>query len=246
MPSGHRWRSLWEAFDAGLLRGAPAGCWEWRGSVNGRGFGQVSFAGTHHRAHRVAWEIFVGPIPGKLQVRHRCGNKLFCNPAHLFLGTPLDVFRNRTCATLEERLWAEVPERRPGECWEWIGRTTTAYGHGKFSWRRQRWIASRAAYHLFKGPIPAGMLVRHKCDNPPCCNPDHLELGDIPDNMRDKFERGRHRPGAEHPMAKLSDDDVRAIRRAPGTGVSIAAQFNISPATVSLIKNRKLWKHLPD
>lgn len=76
--------------------------------------------------------------------------------------------------------------RQKSECEEWQGPRSRA-GYGRVG----RGYAHRVAYERLHGPIPAGMVVRHRCDNPPCVNPAHLELGTHADNMRDMAARGR-------------------------------------------------------
>ena len=90
---------------------------------------------------------------------------------------------------LSERFW-EKAQYSPG-CWEWMRHKTTR-GYGTFWMNNTNHRASRVAYELSLGPIPEGMVVRHKCDNPPCVNPDHLEAGTQLDNVRDRDERGRN------------------------------------------------------
>ncbi len=77
----------------------------------------------------------------------------------------------------------------PG-CWVWTAATVGRAGHGSFRNGRHV-LAHRYAYQAYVGSIPRGQVVRHKCDNPKCVNPDHLELGTQADNMRDMAERGR-------------------------------------------------------
>lgn len=78
-----------------------------------------------------------------------------------------------------------------GDCLEWSkGRFDKGYGA---VWHQGKlWRAHRLAWTLIHGPIPAGAVVRHSCDNPPCINPDHLLTGSHADNIADKFKRGRH------------------------------------------------------
>lgn len=64
------------------------GCWEWQRARHERGYGLLSLGGRTVRAHRFAWELFVGDLPDNVQVLHRCDNPPCCNPDHLFLGSP--------------------------------------------------------------------------------------------------------------------------------------------------------------
>jgi hypothetical protein len=99
--------------------------------------------------------------------------------------------RNRFYPTLleePERFLEKVDKRAADECWLWTGCCDTA-GYGRAG-KRER--AHRIAYQIAHGPLPDGVLVRHTCDNPPCCNPGHLRLGSFADNTRDMVERGRH------------------------------------------------------
>lgn len=81
------------------------------------------------------------------------------------------------------------------KCWEWKGgRTPKGYGHfftSKYSSLKGEAIAHRVMFILENGEIPKGLFVLHKCDNPPCVNPNHLYLGTVNDNSRDMVERGR-------------------------------------------------------
>jgi hypothetical protein len=76
-------------------------------------------------------------------------------------------------------------------CWEWTGyRTRDGYGSVKHAGKMMK--AHRVAYEAAYDPIPDGMIVCHKCDNPACCNPNHLWLGTDADNQRDMVAKGRH------------------------------------------------------
>jgi HNH endonuclease len=80
-----------------------------------------------------------------------------------------------------------------GECWEWQGaRNVDGYGLANLL-RVDEKLTHRIVYHVWWGPIRYGLLVRHRCDNPPCSNPDHLELGTASDNAQDRELRGRGR-----------------------------------------------------
>ena len=110
--------------------------------------------------------------------------------------TPLSSKERVTDAEYLERLKSRCIVNERG-CWEKQGFRSTSKGmkpgtgYGSMSYRNKSWAAHRLAWHLVKGPIPAGMNVLHKCDNAACCNPDHLELGDDKKNMRDAGKRKR-------------------------------------------------------
>lgn len=102
-------------------------------------------------------------------------------------GDPL-VARTLFGRSVEERLSAH--SRPDGECVVWT-RSRNRAGYGQIQINGRATMAHRAAYEASKGPIPEGLIVRHTCDNPPCIKPDHLILGTVADNNRDKAERGR-------------------------------------------------------
>lgn len=141
------------------------------------------------------------------------------------------------------RFWDRVDRRGAEECWEWRG-AKQKYGHGLLSVAGRNLKAHRISYEYHVGPIPDGLCVRHRCDNPPCVNPAHLELGTRADNNRDRDERGRHvkLEGEAHGMHKLTDVEVAEIRRLAAEGTMrkfrIAERFGISEGYLyRLIKN---------
>lgn len=136
-------------------------------------------------------------------------------------------------------------------CWLWPYRLgSTGYGavsrttNGK---RNRNVGVHRLSYEANYGKIPAGMCICHKCDMPSCVRPEHLYLGTHKQNAKDRVDRGRQARGqrAFAPSTmKLTDDQVSAILVASGTGREIAKAFNVSSATVSMIRSGKIWKHL--
>lgn len=108
-----------------------------------------------------------------------------------------------------------------------------------------------AASEQYVGPIPDGLFVCHRCDNPGCVRPSHLFVGTQKDNMADCSEKGRAitrpLPGGQNPFAKLSDQQVRDIHRRLTSGetvTSIARSFAVSVGTISHIKNGRSWAHI--
>jgi len=109
--------------------------------------------------------------------------------------------------------------------------------------------AHRVAYEQAKGEIPKGQFVLHRCDNPACCNPDHLFLGTHQENMTDKVQKGRQAslPGEQNPCAKLTEDKVVHLRRLAASGMrqkDLSELFGVSHAAVYLIVRRKKWAHV--
>lgn len=149
-----------------------------------------------------------------------------------------------------KRFWSYVNKSHgqgpKGTCWEWQrGRIQTGYGH--FRARGRRCTTHRLAFLLTKDYWP-GLHVCHSCDNPPCCNPDHLFEGTPHDNRQDAMAKGRTTLGERDGMSKLTDDQVREIRSICATGGrfqhSIAKQFGVTQTVISQIARRKIWKHI--
>lgn len=95
--------------------------------------------------------------------------------------------------TLGTRFWKKVAAPDSAGCWNWTAfLDTDGYGHIRLGGRGtpQR-PAHRVAWQLFNGPVPEGLLICHKCDNPRCVNPSHLFLGTHADNLQDMTDKGR-------------------------------------------------------
>lgn len=105
----------------------------------------------------------------------------------------------------------------------------------------------RASYEAHFGPIPEGMCVCHRCDVPACINPDHLFLGTNADNVADKGAKGRTPRGEDVARARLTEGDVREIRRRRAAGESgpkIAADFGVTFSAIYSIENGETWRHV--
>lgn len=135
------------------------------------------------------------------------------------------------------------------DCWEWT-RAMTQLGYGVVRMDGRNFFVHRIAFFLTHGPFPNALKICHKCDNPKCCNPDHLFLGTQADNLHDMFRKDR-RPAAKGvgtAAAKLNDAIVREIReRYAKGGVThrkLASEYGIAYSGIFGIVNRITWAHV--
>ena len=136
-----------------------------------------------------------------------------------------------------DRFWAKI-EKAQG-CWSWKG-PVASHGYGRFT-RGRQWedTSHRIAYALSHGPIPEGLVVRHRCDNKLCCNPAHLELGSQARNIQDMFQRGGTR------RLRLTYEQAAEIRdrlEAGEQGKGLSAEYGVAVSTISKIKVGKTWR----
>jgi len=151
-----------------------------------------------------------------------------------------------------DRFWDHVTRGSTRDCWEWDGsRSLSGYGVIAAEKRGRVYLAHRLSWEIHHGPIPAGLCVLHRCDNPPCVNPRHLWLGTKADNNRDRGEKGRGREsrqsGLDNPGAKLTEGEARevvALVAAGWTQQAVADKFGISQPQVSRIVRGESWHRL--
>jgi hypothetical protein len=150
--------------------------------------------------------------------------------------------RARTTEEWVPIIFKKVKKTKKG-CWEHPRRNNTPYSCIVVGGRKGKTMAvHRIIYEQCVGPIPEGMLVCHHCDNPPCCNPDHLFLGTHKDNMRDMTKKGRNfltigeKSGKN---CKLSTEQVKSIRESKELGYILVKKYKVSKSTISAIRNMK-------
>lgn len=140
----------------------------------------------------------------------------------------------------QERFWAKVNKGAPNGCWEWTAsRTKKGYGH--FGFNGRTFIAHRFVLMMQGHEIPEDMAVCHRCDNPPCVNPEHLFIGTNQDNVDDMVSKGRHH--GRNP-AKLTPEKVLEARLRATQGEShrsIARSMGVASTTLSYAVNGTNW-----
>ena len=176
----------------------------------------------------------------KFDERTTCGDACGRKAAGLSLAVPWRA-----------RFWSKVAVGNADECWEWQSATSRdGYGRFKCDDAKVSGRAHRAAWVYHNGPIPDGQLVRHLCNNKQCCNPAHLALGTVADNMQDRLLSGGYatqRKGEETPNAKLTSAMVRVARMRHESGdavADLARAYGVNYKTMSDALAAKTWKHV--
>jgi hypothetical protein len=176
-------------------------------------------------------------IPSRIRV----GRGRFCST---------DCYRRGTVLSLADRFRRHIGPALKNGCIEWGGvKNTYGYGTLRKGPKGAGWLlAHRVSYELAYGPIPDGLGVLHRCDNPPCVNVEHLFLGTQADNVADMVAKGRIQRGTQRRDAKLTEDIVREIRQRYAAGgvtqKSLAGEFGVLQAKISKIVLRRCWPHV--
>jgi hypothetical protein len=146
------------------------------------------------------------------------------------------------------RFYKNIDVKGFDDCWNWL-LSKNRCGYGKFKAFGKSYLSHRFMYELEHLCIPEGMIVMHTCDNPACCNPNHLVLGTQKENVGDCWGKGRHNNInlKRKKQPKLKRDDVMLIRELHDDGYShkyIANLFDISKSQVYIIVNNRQWKEI--
>lgn len=144
--------------------------------------------------------------------------------------------------SLEQRFWEKVIRREDDACWGWTAAKANG-GYGVLGNGNRLVRAHRLSYELHVGPIPAGMEVCHRCDNPECTNPQHLFLGTHADNVQDMLQKRRDWAGGR----KLTREQVRDVYQRIHAGESayhLADEFGVSRKTIQRIGRRETYRNV--
>jgi hypothetical protein len=161
-------------------------------------------------------------------------------------GDPLLVRQTQVHGKTPAERLIERTKRGRG-CWEYTNYRNPK-GYGTILAEGKMMLAHRLAWELERGPIPKGMNVLHRCDNPACVRVSHLFLGTLAQNNADMRAKGRasgdDRRGAERDNAKLTDNIVKQIRVSKERGVDLARRYGVSQTLISAVRLGRIWKHI--
>lgn len=162
----------------------------------------------------------------------------------------VEFWSRRLQCSLESYLLTRYKLDSITQCWEFTNKKRSGPGYGAFTWNNECITVHRAAYQLWRGPIPDGLLVCHTCDNKICFNPDHLFIGTMKDNVADMIQKGR-RPSNRVAMQQLwkqgvydaqlrnrGDRNSNYMKRAWAEGKFDFLEQSRDPATGRLTKTR--------
>ena len=150
---------------------------------------------------------------------------------------------------IKRRFLKRIVKKTTSGCWIFDS-VKFKKGYGNFLLNRKQQIAHRVSWIIFRGAIPPKMSVCHRCDNPPCVNPNHLFIGTVKDNNRDCVKKGRWKNngliGENHPFSIFKPRDIRKIRALLEriSNYKIARMYKCSPSTIRQIGERETWKHV--
>jgi len=176
----------------------------------------------------------------------------------------------------DKKTWKQYPLKRrfvsklkinsTNSCWEWLG-SRLQRGYGRIGLNGKMITAHRASWLIYRGEIPRGKFVCHKCDNPPCVNPDHLFITTHKENMMDMVSKQRwskkpktakqiesarklmmklsqSQRGKKKAWSKLNKFQVLKIRASNEVQKKIAQRYGVAQTLISQIKSGKIWKEI--
>ena len=164
------------------------------------------------------------------------------------MNTTLDAYMDQALV----KIFAKVDKTAPGGCWQWTA-TVNSNGYGSTWWEGKRSkLVHRIIYqHVHGVKLESSVYCLHTCDNRRCVNPAHLFLGDHRVNMLDKFRKNRHARGEDSTRNKLTENDVREIRKKyrrvnarQSNVIELAKQYGVDRGAITSIISGRYWKHV--
>ena len=143
--------------------------------------------------------------------------------------------------------WSFVEIRSTNECWPWL-RPLNKWGYGRYRMGKLQAMAHRVAYQLQTGKNIDGFVAMHTCDNPSCCNPNHLVIGTHADNQNDKYKKNRQAKGETNGQSILTEEQVIEARKlyveTKTTYKKLAEKYGVCKDTMQKAIRGIYWKHI--
>jgi len=212
-----------EALERFYERITETGCQIWMRCTNAAGYGRIGIGNKFFLAHRVAYGLASGGIPDAMFVLHRCDVPPCVNPSHLFLGTDADNKADMVAKARQQR----------GEKHAHAVLTDEQVIAIRADTRPQHVIA--ADYRVSQSQV--SFIQRdEEWRHLPAMNAKRTQLG--------RIDNGNKVKGEAHPIARLTEDEVRAIRRSAAPPKRLAAEYGVSDTLIYRIRQRKAWAHV--
>lgn len=153
---------------------------------------------------------------------------------------PKGIYKRKL--STEDRFWNfALVHPDPNQCWDWAGSFNTD-GYPNFWFNNRNDVGHRFSWILHFGDISGDQWILHYCDNPGCCNPRHLFLGNPAINSKDVCLKFRY--GKRHIV--LTPEQAILIRNLKASGITcavLAREFGVSPSHISRLARGLKWKH---
>jgi len=217
----------------------PEKCWEW----NSNFFRFYLTPKKYISIHQFVFQSINGIHSSRIKIHNSCNNKKCVNPDHLY------TFKDTNKAIA--RFWPNVEVKSQNDCWVWKG-TKTSGGYGLFCYLGKQVLATRFIQEIINSQdLSNGLIVCHKCDNPSCCNPDHLFVGTPEDNSKDMVQKGRSVCGEKSKNTLLTNEIVKDMLNKIWIGELQSAQeaanyIKTTPSQILRILNRITWKNVTE
>ena len=151
------------------------------------------------------------------------------------------------CGVKQPEFWSLVNKKSETECWTWLGKVNQ-WGYGRYQFNGVYAMAHRVSYELTYTKVIKGLIAIHTCDNPACCNPNHIILGTHADNQADKFKKGRQAKGEVVGTSLLTEAQVKEARKKyipkVVTYKMLAIEYGVCRDTIQKAIRGINWRHI--
>ncbi len=227
------------------------GCYHYFKDLSGKKFNDLTVLKLNHKNKSQYYWLCKCNCGNEKVIRGESLTRKIVKTCGCLTNPNQSIYIDRT----KQRLLSNIEINSNG-CWNWEGFIAPS-GYGKITAIRLGVQSThRLSWLIHKGKIPDGRWVLHTCDNKKCCNPDHLYLGTVKENVKDAMERGQFPKGpnkkkgfigSKHPLTELNEDKVRYIKFLCKNNFNrseICSFFGVKKHVIGQIARNKTWKHV--